>query len=100
MAKINLIDADAEVPVPLDLDGLADAVEDAKQVAESVRDQRISARGDDVTLANKRDVLAETDQPYVDALDALAAAEKALGRAQGAGPGQTVEVGAATESEV
>ena len=79
--------------------GLAAAVKKATDTAAGIAKKRHKIR--DTTPRGKVVAALEpTDADYAAALDGLAAAEKAYGRfTRGGGPGQTVKVGSATESE-
>ncbi len=79
-------------------ESLVAAVDVAQTLVDEISVQRHEIR--DTT--GKRfvlEALAETDQPHVDAIVAVNQANKALGRFLGSGPGQSVEVGTASDSE-
>lgn len=74
------------------------AVDEAQSLVDEISAHRHEIR-DNTGKRFVLEALAETDEAHIAAIDALNRANKSLGRFLGSGPGQTVEVGTATDSE-
>lgn len=79
-------------------ESLLAAVDEAQMLVDEISAQRHEIR-DNTGKRFVLEALAETDGPHVAAIVSLNGANKSLGRFLGSGPGQTVEVGTATDSE-
>ena len=81
MPKVVEIPAGAYEPEDVEVseESLRAAIEEAQERVAEVKAQRRDAR-ENAPRSVLREALAETDQAYVDAIDALNNAERALGR--------------------
>ncbi len=80
-------------------ESLLAAVDAAQTLVDEISAQRHKIR-DTTGKRHVLEALAETDQPHVDAIAALNASNRELGRFLGSSPGQSVEVGTASDSEM
>lgn len=96
MPKFVEIPADAPAPVELSEKGLEKRVKEAGAEVERLRQVRHKVR-ETTPKSSLLAALAETDEEFMAAIDALNQAEHDLGRFRGAGEGQRVEVGTARE---
>lgn len=97
MPKFVNIPADAPVAEAPTVESLTAAVDEARAEVDKYRKIQAEARAT-LSRAEFARVKADTDADFIAAIDALAAAEKALGRFRGAGAGQRVAVGAASDT--
>ncbi len=79
-------------------ESLVAAVDAAQTLVGEISAQRHKIR-DKTGKRYVLEALAETDQPHVDAIAALNQNQRVLGRYLGSSPGQSVEVGTASDSE-
>lgn len=100
MAKHVRVDKNASVPEEPTEDGLAEALAEATAEVDTIATERHLIRAE-TPKGQIVEALTATDDAYIAALAAQAAADKAYGRFTrgGTGPGQKVKVGTAKEGE-
>ena len=97
MPKLVEIDGDAPYEEVTE-EQLIAKVEEAEAEVERIRAIRVEVR-ETASRVSVLERLAETDEEFQEAIDALNEAEKTLGRFRGAVEGQHVAVGTAAEGE-
>lgn len=96
MPKFVEIGADEASPAELDEAGLEKALKAAQKDVDRLRKVRVGVR-EETPKSKVLEALVETEEEFQAAIDRLNQAEHDLGRFRGAGEGQHVAVGLATE---